>query len=147
MTTEFKQMLERLDLHEIDKLKKAKQAITYLEGKRKSLQAELATVDEHLAGLKDGSIDPQTILPKITGGTPALPSTPRHRQTGESLSSKIIAVLQGKTDGLKVTEIAAAVLAAGYQTNSQNFRVIVGITAGKMPEVERIAHGVYRLKA
>jgi len=149
MTTEFKHMLEKMDLHQIEKLKQAKQAITYLEGRRRQLVEQLAVLDEQLAALKEGRLEPSAVLPKpaAPAPAPAVAAAPRRRKSGQSLPSKIVEVLQGKPDGLSVTEIAQAVLATGHETTAKNFRVLVGINVGKMPELERIGHGIYRLKA
>jgi len=63
--TEFRQLLEKMDLHEIAQLKVAKQALLYLEGQRRSLQAQMATVTEQIAQIKNGTLDPRKVLPTI----------------------------------------------------------------------------------
>lgn len=148
MATDFKQILQSLDLHEIDKLRQAKQAITYLQGRKQQLQQEMVTIDEQITAVTDGTIDPASVIPQSAktsrpAGTQAIS---RRRATAGSLTNKIIDVLKDKPDGLKVSQITEAVLATGYQTTAKNFGVIVGIKAGRMAELERVTHGVYRLK-
>ncbi|MCX7887613.1 MAG: hypothetical protein N3B01_10235 [Verrucomicrobiae bacterium] len=142
--TSFRTILEKMDLHEIERLKLAKQAITWLEGRRRALQEQIAAVDEQIAGIKEGRIDPRTVLPK-----PAVPEkpVPHQRRTSEgSLANRILAVLRAKNAEMTLEEIAKAVLDGGYQTRSKNFRQLVLITISGMDTVERVGRGLYRAK-
>ena len=67
----------------------------------------------------------------------------RVRPRNESnLSDAMRAVLKGKTMG--VSEVAEAVLAAGYQSNAANFRVIVNQTLLKNKSVfKKLGRGRY----
>lgn len=141
----FRTILERMDLHEIERLKLAKQAITWLEGRRRALQEQIAAVDEQITAIKEGRLDPKSVLPK-----PAAPTEkpePRARKPGEgTLASRILAVLREKKTEMSLEEIAKAVLESGYQTQSKNFRQLVLITITNIPEVERVGRGLYRAK-
>ncbi len=63
-TSDYRELLDRLDLGEIDRLRLAKQAVTYLEDQKHSLQAKLVELDDQIAKVKDGTLDPQLVLPQ-----------------------------------------------------------------------------------
>lgn len=152
---DYRELLDRLDLGEIDRLRQAKQAVTYLEGQKQLLQTKLAELDDQIAKVKTGALDPAKVLPRKTaaGGAPALqsdvvgqpPRLPRRARTG-TLREKIIEVLRAKNAPLPIADIAQAVTAAGYETSSQNFAQQVAMTLSKMQELERVERGIYRLK-
>ncbi len=145
MANEFKQMLEKLDLEQIEKLRQAKEAIAQMERRRQLLAEQIAAIDEQIAGVANGTLEPAKALGKSAKvPNPAL-ARRRHRG-GPSLPDKIVEVLKGQPAGRKVADIAQAVLAAGYQTSAKNFAVIVAMKASRMPQLERVSYGVYRLK-
>ncbi|MBM3860614.1 MAG: hypothetical protein FJ395_13315 [Verrucomicrobia bacterium] len=144
--TSFKAMLEKMDLHEIERLKLAKQAVTWLEGRRRALEEQLAAVDEQIVGVKEGRLDPSSVLPK-SGTAPVEKGEPRRRRATEgALTKRIAEVLIGKESGMEIDEITKAVLDAGYQTKSKNFRQQVMVALGSTAEVERVGRGLYRMK-
>jgi len=68
----------------------------------------------------------------------------RRRRTDKPLVEYIRKVLTSKPKGMRVGEIAAAVLKAGYQTKSKRFyRVVAG--AIRQGNFRRVGRGVYRL--
>jgi len=153
MTThnaELGKLLERLDLHEIEQLKAAKEAITFLEGRRRQLQEQMAEVEAQIAQVKEGKLDTKEVLP--AKAQPARESgagreQPKRKARAGSLASKIVEVLEAK-DGrpMSVQEIAEAVRAAGYQSESRNFVRMVNIVLYQMDETESAGRGLYRLK-
>ncbi len=62
-----------------------------------------------------------------------------------SLRASIVKVLEGKPDGMGIRQIAEAVKATGYKSNSQSFDKQVA-TALIKGEFERVSHGTYKLK-
>jgi len=142
----FREMLEKMDLHEIERLKTAKEALTWLEGRRQALQEQMGKVEEQIAGVKEGRLDPNSVLPRGGTKTPAKGTTRKRRKQEGSLASRVTEVLQGKENGLGIEEIAKAVLEAGYETKGKNFRQQVAIALANAEEIERVGRGVYRLK-
>lgn len=147
---EFGRLLDRLDLHEIEKLKLSKQAVTFLEGRRRQLVEQIGAVDQQIAQLKAGTLDPRQVLPAPTPPKPAaVPSgagTGRRREG--SLPTLILNVLKSKpTESLNAQQIADAVLAAGYQTGSKDFVQSVRVALGKLDGLESVERGVYRLQS
>lgn len=62
-----------------------------------------------------------------------------------SLRASIVKVLEGKPEGMGIRQIAEAVKASGYKSNSQSFDKQVA-TALIKGEFERVSHGTYKLK-
>jgi len=145
--TDFGVMLEKLDLHEIERLKLAKEALTWLDGRRRALQEQISAVDEQIAEIKAGRLDPSSVLPRNETATTTEKQPRKRRQQEGSLTSRVVEVLRGKEDGMGIKEIVKAILETGYETSSKNFRQQVAVVLGKMDEVERVGYGVYRLKA
>jgi len=145
---EFRHMLDKMDLHEIEGLKLAKQAITFLEGRKRQLQEQLAQVHEQIGKVRDGTLDPQTVLPSASKQVSDGDGVPRKRRTREgSLSTKILEILTAKGGGpMSVKDISAAVLATGYETESQTFERTVNAALHQMEQTENVGRGLYRLK-
>lgn len=145
--TSFRAMLENMDLHEIERLKLAKQALTWLEGRRRALEDEIAAVDGQIAGVKEGRLDPGSVLPK-TETEPVKKGEKRPRRTVEgTVASRIVEVLRAKGSAMSIEEITKAVLEAGCTTTSKSFRRVVTAVVGTVPEVERAGRALYRLKS
>ena len=69
----------------------------------------------------------------------------RRRRTGKPLVEYMRKVLASKPKGMRVAEIAAAVLKAGYETRSKYFyRVVAGALRGTKG-IRRMRRGVYKL--
>ena len=149
---DFRVMLEKMDLGEIERLKLAKEAVTWLEGRRQALQAEIGAVNEQIAGVKEGRLDPGTVLPKSAprqSGTAtgvAMALRRRAARTG-TLRDKVVEVLRTKGSEMGIEDIAKAVQDAGYETMGKNFRQQVTVVLGNSEEIERVRRGEYRLKA
>ena len=142
----FGEMLEKMDLHEIEQLKFAKQAITYLEGRRRELLTQTETLDEQIRQIKEGQLDPQKVLPRLAMTlSSAAPTVPRKQVRTGTLAQRIVEVLGKQGAPMGIAEIATAVVASGYETACKNFSQQVGITLCKMDTVERVERGLYRL--
>ncbi len=63
-----------------------------------------------------------------------------------SVKALIVDTLSARGKAMRVPEVAKAILAAGYKTKNQTFAKSVGIAMTEMPEVKRVARGVYKLK-
>ena len=69
----------------------------------------------------------------------------RRGRTGKPLVEYIRKVLASKPKGMRVAEIAAAVLKAGYEPKSKRFyRVVAG--AVRQGNFRRVGRGIYRLR-
>ncbi len=145
--TNFRVMLEKMDLHEIEQLKLAKEALTWLDGRRRALQEQIAAVDVQIEEIKAGRLDPGSVLPRSETAAPVKTATRQRRKQEGTLASRVAEVLRGKESGMGIQEIAKAILDAGYATKAKDFRQHVAVVLGKMDEVERLEYGVYRLKA
>jgi hypothetical protein len=144
---EFGRLLDRLDLHQIEKLKLSKQAVTFLEGKRRQLVEQIGAVDQQMAQLKAGTLDPRQVLPAPTPAKPAPAPTGGGRRREGSLPTLILNALKAKpNESLSAQQIADAVLAAGYQTGSKDFIQSVRVAIGKLDGLESVERGIYRLK-
>lgn len=127
-----------------------------LEQRRTDLQAALAEADDLIArigGLVDGSAPTRRRgpgrPPKATAG--ATSSAPRRklrggagrRRKGERLVDMLHDVMKGRD--MTVGEAMDAVQAAGYVSNSPNFRVMVNQTlSANKKQFKRVSRGIYR---
>ncbi|MCA9278172.1 MAG: hypothetical protein H6815_05190 [Phycisphaeraceae bacterium] len=124
-----------------------------LAERRDELLAELDMIDAEMASLGASSSQPtrrsatRASTKRVsTGGKRA--STKKRRgggrrkgKGGSTLEDSLVAVLTGKTMG--VTEVADAVLKAGYKSDSPNFRTIVNQCLTKSDRIKKIARGQY----
>jgi hypothetical protein len=106
------------------------------------LETKRAKVLRKLKGIEDDIIS----LGGTVGGSVRVTGSVRASNT-QTLPEVILQVLKGKASGMKVAEIVAASLAAGYQTKSDNFRSIVNQTLIKDKRFTKTGErGVYALK-
>jgi hypothetical protein len=107
--------------------------LTRLEKQRKDLLKKLDQIDAHIAKI---------------GGSPGTPRSGSRAHNEKSLPQTMDQVLRAAGHPMKVGEIADAVLATGYRSNSVNFRAIINQTLIK--ERKRFAssgeRGTYQLK-
>jgi hypothetical protein len=151
---DFTQMLEKMDLGEIEKLKQAKQAITLLEGKRKAFQERIVFLDEQIAQIKAGTLAPEKVLSVFAAATERKESvaaapktiTPKRTPREGTLSAKIAEVLRAHGGAMHIPEIEAAVRATGYETDSKNLIQQIRIALQHIAQVERVSRGIYRLQ-
>ena len=112
-------------------LNRSRSKISKLEKKRAKVSRKLDAIDAQIASL---------------GGSVGAGSAVRARNE-QSLSEVIHQVLQGKSGGMKVADIAAASLRAGYMSKSDNFRIIVNQALLKDKRFAKTGErGVYALK-
>jgi hypothetical protein len=100
-----------------------------LKRKRESLQAKIAQIDQQIAALGPGG----------TGGGGRV-------RNATSLMDSIEAVLRNNGGPMKVGDIVEGVTAAGYQSNSANFRGIVNQALIKDKRFVSAGRGMYQLK-
>jgi hypothetical protein len=106
--------------------------ITRLERTRAKLARKLSQVDKKIASL---------------GGPAGVRNGAAGRvRNAKSLPEMLVSVLSRSAKPMGVGEIAAAVRAGGYKTNSGNFRSIVNQTLIKDKRFGSAARGMYQLK-
>jgi len=114
-----------------------------LETRRRELAGRLQSLDRQIEAI-GGEAVPEGRRPvrrrrAVTGKRGI-----RRRRTDKPLVEYIRKVLASKPKGMRVGEIAAAVLEAGYKTGSKRFyRVVAG--AIRQGDFRRVGRGVYRL--
>lgn len=114
-------------------LKKRQRGVPRLEKKRSKLMERVAAIEEQIRSL-GGSI--------FGGGGAGRRGGGRGRAKNEgSLIESLRKVLDGKTMG--VSEAADAVQAAGYKSNSPNFRTMVNAALLKKQHFKRVSRGQY----
>ena len=102
--------ISNLTINDLEQLlKRSRKQISKLEKKRSKVSRQLESIEADIASL---------------GGSSGAGYAVRRRNDW-SLSEVICEMLKDKTGGMKVADIAAASLRAGYQSKSDNFRVIV----------------------
>lgn len=101
-----------------------------LQRKRERLASQLQMLDAELQAV--GALSAMS----AGGGTRVRP------KNESSLADALVKVLKNKTMG--VSEAAEAVRAAGYQSNSANFRTVVNQTLIKDDRFENVSRGKYR---
>ncbi|MBM4014278.1 MAG: hypothetical protein FJ293_04855 [Planctomycetes bacterium] len=79
-------------------------------------------------------------------GARAKPAAARDGTREGSLTAFIRAVLERVVGPLRVSEICAAVQAAGYASKSENLGIIVANRLAQMDDVERVERGLYQLQ-
>lgn len=102
---------------------------------RAKLAAQLDKLDRQIASLDGGT----------GGGLGALPSGRARNEM--SLVETLTSVLEKNPKGMAVSDILAAVEAAGYQSSSPNFRGIINQTLIKeRKKFTNVSRGVYAIK-
>jgi hypothetical protein len=139
-------LLDKLDLHQIEQLKLAKQAVTYLEGRKTTLLAEVAEVEDQIAAVKSGNLEPRKVLPSGGDGRQKGTPQPDQRKRAGGLADHVRQALAGATAPMSVQEVAEAVQAQGYQSKSKDFIKGLRVTMYQMKDVDVVERGQYRLK-
>src|SRR5271155_241678 len=94
-------------------LNNRKSELTRLEKQKKDLLKKLDDVDANIAKI---------------GGSPGAPRPGSRAHNDKSLPDTLDEVLRAAGHPMKVGDIADAVLATGYRSNSANFRAIINQT-------------------
>ncbi|GJM18299.1 MAG: hypothetical protein DHS20C14_05120 [Phycisphaeraceae bacterium] len=115
-------------------LRRRQKDLGRLEAKRDKLAAQLAEVEREINAVGGAG----------GFGTTARGSIRRRPRNDTNLADALVAVLKGKTMG--VSEVADAVLAAGYRTSAANFRTIVNQTLLRDKRIKKISRGQYTAK-
>ncbi len=135
-----------------------------LQARRAEIQSTLDTIDSAIAasmgdgralrlGVKRGPGRPRKVVSAV--GAPSAAAVPAKRggrkgkrgPRGEGgLQNMIRTVLAGSSEPVKLADVAAKVIEAGYQTGSSKFAVIVGQRLSEMSDVKKAGRGLYQLK-
>ena len=70
----------------------------------------------------------------------------KRRATRKPLAGYVDQVLAGAAKGMKIKDVASAVVKAGYRTKSKNFYGIVAAALRENKKYKRVGRGVYRLQ-
>ena len=154
-TKEFSTLLDSMDLGDIERLRLATEAIQLLEREKSDLERRISEVDDRIAGLRSGSLDPSKVIVSDGG-----PSRRRRRGGGRAgsrrggrrpsgagtLRATMAEVLAEKGGPMSVAEIEAAVLDKGFKSTSDNFAQVVRTTLSRAEEIKRVGRGRYTLK-
>ncbi len=124
-------------------------ALAGLRAVRTQLLVERTRLDERLTAIDHALSkfgEPVRPAPAAAAGGRARLTTPTGRAPrAGSLPDVITRVLQsGGT--MRVKDVAAACIRAGYKTRNQTFAKSVGITLARMNNVQRVGRGRFRLK-
>jgi hypothetical protein len=114
-------------------LRRRQRALPALQRKRAGLMAKVAAIDAQIAAL-GGSVGP-------SGGGARSARGRRGPRKDASLVAMLVKVLTDKTMG--VIEAGEAVKAAGYESDSPNFRTMVNAALLKKQFFKRVARGQY----
>jgi hypothetical protein len=123
-----KASLSIVDLERL--LKERRGSLQKLSKQRSELQKKLDVVDREIAKL---------------GGSGKARTAGGRVRNDQSLVAVMASVLKGKKP-MKVGEVLQAVLSAGYQSTSANFRGIVNQTLIKEKQFHQVDRGTYTVK-
>jgi hypothetical protein len=124
-------------------LESRKRQLVKLQARRDALAREMSKLDREIAAIGGAAPAAVRILAPAPAAKGKIPSR-RRSVGGKPLIDYIKEVLAGKDKGMRVREIATAVVKAGYQTVSRDFYGIVASTV-RDKTFKRIRRGVYRL--
>ena len=126
---------EKMSLSELEEAIASKRS--ELQSRREELVEELSSIDSVLGAMGSGSSAPAPAKrgPGRPKGSKNAAGTPKKRGGGGrrgprakndmSMKEAIAKALEGKKDGLTLDEVAEAVKAIGYKSNSANFKNVV----------------------
>ena len=128
--------------------------ISALSTRRDELAAELADVEAQLTAATGGGSSPEPSVGRKVAAVKAPAPKKRGRRKGGTrgprgeggLQNMIRNVLAEAKEPVKLAAIADRVLAAGYQTGSTRFGVIVGQRLSEMKDVKKAGRGLYAMK-
>lgn len=99
-----------------------KSQINLMKTRRGKIERNLAEIDAEIAR-REGSAPGRQPRPRASGKrSPHAPKVTLMSNCGKSLKKWVIEVLTSSSDGLTVSEVQEAVLNAGYNTCSVNFK-------------------------
>lgn len=107
-----------------------------LVARRDALGAQIAALDGALTAM-GAKTAARLVVAKAVG---------RRGPRAGSLKDHIARVLREAGGPMRVKDIAAGVLQAGYQTKNQTLAKSIGIAMRQMPDVRKVRRGVFRYK-
>jgi len=129
------------------------QQVAKLQSRRAAVGKELDRIDRQIAVLAGKA--PKVFAVRKAVKAPKAVKVPRpakaaggraaKRATGKPLTAYIKDALKSAKGGLRVTEVVAAVKAAGYMSYSKDFYAIVAKTLLTDDSFKRVKRGVYTL--
>ena len=125
--------------------------LSKLKARRAKAVAELAVVAKKIATLGGKSAKPapapkkaKKVAGKKRGRKPG-PKPKGRRKGAKTLAQVISQVLRGVKGGMRVKDICAAVIKAGYKTKSKDFYNTTAATLAANKSFKKIKRGVYTL--
>ena len=142
---DFQQLLEKLDLQDIERLRHAKRALALLEQRRQAHLQEIALIEDRIAQVRAGTLDPKRVLASAPADREKKPEkAPGYRQGG--LTATLVEVLQERGAPMTVADLVEAVRAMGIKSDSKSFVQQVRSTLSTCVLLENVGRGTYRLK-
>jgi hypothetical protein len=131
--------------------------VSRLTRRRADLADELSALDSSLSALTGGKAAPGRRRASAPAARKSAAPAKRRRRAGkrkgargprgeEGLQNMIRQALAGASEPMKLADLAAKVLKAGYQTSSKKFGVIVGQRLSEMKDVKKAGRGLYIMK-
>lgn len=134
-----------LSIQDLEKeLQQQKRRLGQLQKRRQQVAKELDAIDREIHDLEGGGTG-RSGKKATEKKAPKRGRRRRRPKNTKPLQDYIVEVLQKNPKGLRVREIADAVVKAGYKTNSDNFYNIVA-GALKDKQFKRLSRGVYGVK-
>ncbi|RMF81029.1 MAG: hypothetical protein D6744_07605 [Planctomycetota bacterium] len=131
-------------------------AVRELQNQRSQLAEQIEALDNALAALggvvPSGAAAPRrnVALPKkrrkVAGATKRTSASAGRAPAGGSLRDHLTRVLKAASGSMRVKELEAAVLKAGYRSKSKNLGHSINKALAKMKGVKRVGRGLYKLK-
>jgi len=123
------------------------QQVAKLQSRRAAVGKELDRIDRQIAVLAGKAPKVFAVRKAVKVPRPAKAAGGRaaKRATGKPLTAYIKDALKSAKGGLRVTEVVAAVKAAGYMSYSKDFYAIVAKTLLTDDSFKRVKRGVYTL--
>lgn len=133
--------LSRVSIEDLAaEMARRQRGVSKLRAQRERLVARVQEIDREIMAL-GGAVGGRV----ATAGGVTAAGRPRKRpQNEKNLADMMVDVLRGKTMG--VSELAEAVVAAGYQTTASSFRTIVNQTLLRDERFSKVERGQYTVK-
>jgi len=119
--------------------------LTKILSRRALLLAKLQAIDGEIAALGGEIPAAKRGKPRKAAGKATKPKGTRRRASGKPLADYIVKVLTGAEAGLRVKDIAPAVIKGGYKTKSKGFYGLVAAAVRDDSRFKRLRRGVYAL--
>ena len=120
-------------------LQRRLEVLPKLVAKRDELNRQIAELEA--SGAVEKAPEPASVpVPRKQGRTAT------QAKSAGNLASVLAEIIKTK-DSMSVVEAAEAVLASGFKSKAEHFRTMVSMALSNDKRFERVARGVYRVKA